>query len=283
MTAVLSRSPRSASTVDRDAAAAGRRAEGGAGRPGVLPVRQPQARAAARGPGLPRRADPQRGHGHQRRRSPPPGSPCSRWSPPSWSMGVAVAACLVLGLRLRRRRRAAGPAARRRLAGGGVARPHGRRRQDRLACIWRVLIGWYRFETSSAVRCCCCRSGSPPSPSCSSSRPCSTRRCAPSTAPPRAPQPTGERPSVLRSLLVAPTDYGVLCLVFLLLGAPAVFVAGYGVLFLAARRRYLALALGQVVQRDGQVVTMSTSQASRRRTGCAMTPSVGGRPAGVGR
>jgi phosphatidylglycerophosphate synthase len=44
---------------------------------------------------------------------------------------------------------------------------------------------------------------------------------------------TEERPSVLRSLLVAPTDYGVLCLVFVLLGAPVVFVTVYGLLGLA--------------------------------------------------
>ena len=44
---------------------------------------------------------------------------------------------------------------------------------------------------------------------------------------------SAERPSVLRSLLVAPTDYGVLCLVFLLLGAPTVFLGVYGLLFLA--------------------------------------------------
>lgn len=54
-------------------------------------------------------------------------------------------------------------------------------------------------------------------------------------------QATGERPSVLRSLLVAPTDYGLLCLVFLLLGAPAVFYGAYSFLF-AATAGYLALA-----------------------------------------
>jgi phosphatidylglycerophosphate synthase len=53
---------------------------------------------------------------------------------------------------------------------------------------------------------------------------------------------TDERSSVLRSLLVAPTDYGVLCLVFSLLGAPTVFLAGYGLL-LAASAGYLLLGL----------------------------------------
>jgi len=52
----------------------------------------------------------------------------------------------------------------------------------------------------------------------------------------------GERASVVRSLLVAPTDYGVLCLVFLLLGSTPAFLAGYG--FLAAGSAgYVLLAL----------------------------------------
>jgi phosphatidylglycerophosphate synthase len=43
----------------------------------------------------------------------------------------------------------------------------------------------------------------------------------------------GSRAPVLRSLLVAPTDYGVLCLVFALYGATSVFFVGYSLLFLA--------------------------------------------------
>lgn len=52
---------------------------------------------------------------------------------------------------------------------------------------------------------------------------------------------TAERPGTLRSLLVAPTDYGVLCLVFVLLGATDVFLVVYGALF-AATALYLAAA-----------------------------------------
>ena len=52
------------------------------------------------------------------------------------------------------------------------------------------------------------------------------------------------RPGVLRSLLVAPTDYGVLCLVFVLLGAPAVFLGAYGLLALGTAG-YVVLALGR--------------------------------------
>lgn len=61
-------------------------------------------------------------------------------------------------------------------------------------------------------------------------------------APSASGPPTGARPSVLRSLLVVPTDYGVLCLVFVLLGAPVVFLVGYTLLF-AGSAGYLALAV----------------------------------------
>lgn len=52
---------------------------------------------------------------------------------------------------------------------------------------------------------------------------------------------TGGSPSVLRSLLVAPTDYGVLCLTYALMGAPLAFLSVYGALFVATAA-YLALA-----------------------------------------
>ena len=42
---------------------------------------------------------------------------------------------------------------------------------------------------------------------------------------------THRSPSLIRSLLVMPTDYGVLCLIFLLLGQPTAFFAAYTVLF----------------------------------------------------
>jgi phosphatidylglycerophosphate synthase len=55
--------------------------------------------------------------------------------------------------------------------------------------------------------------------------------------------PSGRRPGGLRSLLTAPTDYGVLCLAFLLLGAPGPFAVVYTALF-AATAGYLLLATG---------------------------------------
>lgn len=59
-------------------------------------------------------------------------------------------------------------------------------------------------------------------------------------AAPRSAPTTG-RPSVARSLLVVPTDYGVLACSFLLLGNPTVFLGAYGALFVATAG-YLALA-----------------------------------------
>ena len=53
------------------------------------------------------------------------------------------------------------------------------------------------------------------------------------------------RPSTLRSLLVLPTDYGVLALSFALLAAPAVFLGVYGVL-LAGTAGYLLLVVRRV-------------------------------------
>jgi phosphatidylglycerophosphate synthase len=53
---------------------------------------------------------------------------------------------------------------------------------------------------------------------------------------------TAATPSVVRSLLVIPTDYGVFCLVFLLWGLREVYAVVYGLLFVA-NLAFLALAL----------------------------------------
>ncbi|PWW21395.1 CDP-alcohol phosphatidyltransferase-like enzyme [Geodermatophilus normandii] len=62
-----------------------------------------------------------------------------------------------------------------------------------------------------------------------------TAHGAPTRAAPRA-----GRASVLRSLLVLPTDYGALCLVFVLLGSAPAFLAGYGLLALCTAGFVLA-------------------------------------------
>jgi phosphatidylglycerophosphate synthase len=59
-----------------------------------------------------------------------------------------------------------------------------------------------------------------------------------------AQQPNVRGDSVVKSLLIAPTDYGVLCLVFLAFGTPALFVVLYGAL-LAANLLFLAAAIAK--------------------------------------
>jgi phosphatidylglycerophosphate synthase len=56
------------------------------------------------------------------------------------------------------------------------------------------------------------------------------------------PTPADAAPSAVRSLLVAPTDYGVLCLTFLILGWHQVFLVLYTLLFVA-NAAFLLLAL----------------------------------------
>lgn len=54
-------------------------------------------------------------------------------------------------------------------------------------------------------------------------------------------QITRRRGSAIKSILLVPTDYGVLCLVFVLLGAPILFFTVYS-LFFAANTMHLVLA-----------------------------------------
>jgi phosphatidylglycerophosphate synthase len=76
-----------------------------------------------------------------------------------------------------------------------------------------------------------------------------------------APPPPRVPASPVRTLLKIPTDYGVLCLIFLLLGAPVVFFGAYSVLALGSAG-YLVLVLrkwrGDVAALDADVTTGST-------------------------
>ena len=73
-------------------------------------------------------------------------------------------------------------------------------------------------------------------------------------------------PSTLRSLLVAPTDYGVLCLSFVLLGAPMAFFTLYALLF-AGSFGYLALAAIKWFR------LMGSLDAAKVSTAATATPS----------
>lgn len=70
------------------------------------------------------------------------------------------------------------------------------------------------------------------------------------------PNPRGE--SVLKSLLIVPSDYGVLCLVFLTLAWPPVFLTLYGLLMLAN----LVLLLAALSKWYGELTTLGAPQQS---------------------
>lgn len=160
--------------------------------------------------------------------------------PPSGPMGVAVAACLVMGYALDS---ADGQLAR--LRGGGS--PAGEWLDHMVdaakACSLHlaVLIGMYRFEIVPPgllllvpLGYCVVDSvlyfGTMLNDALRAQHGVRTRA-----------QQSGERPGVMRSLLVLPTDYGLLCCVFVLFGAPSLFVPVYTSLFLAMAA-FLALA-----------------------------------------
>ncbi|MCZ2817747.1 CDP-alcohol phosphatidyltransferase family protein [Modestobacter sp. VKM Ac-2984] len=160
--------------------------------------------------------------------------------PPSWAMGLTVALLLVLGYAFDS---ADGQLAR--LRGGGS--PAGEWLDHMVDALkiaslhLALLIGWYRADLVEGEAWLLLPLGfSAVSVVLFFGTLLNESLRAQHGAPTRAAH-TGERPSVLRSLLVVPTDYGLLCLVFVLLGAPVVFVTAYGLLFLATAA-YLALA-----------------------------------------
>lgn len=67
------------------------------------------------------------------------------------------------------------------------------------------------------------------------------------------PVPRGAATSFVRSVLVIPTDYGLLCVIFVLLGAPLVFFWVYAALFVA-NAGFMALASVKWF-RDMQILT----------------------------
>ncbi|MGY1630917.1 CDP-alcohol phosphatidyltransferase family protein [Geodermatophilus sp. SYSU D01186] len=159
--------------------------------------------------------------------------------PPSLPMGLAVAACLVLGYALDA---ADGQLAR--LRGGGS--PAGEWLDHMVDAAkasslhLAVLIGAYRFGTADeawlliplgyCVVDAVTYFGTMLNEALRAQHGVATRA-----------QRTGQRVGVSRSLLTLPTDYGLLACVFVLFGAPSLFVPTYTVLFLAAAA-FLALA-----------------------------------------
>lgn len=76
------------------------------------------------------------------------------------------------------------------------------------------------------------------------------------------PAPENGHSTILRSLLVIPTDYGFLCLIFVLLGAPQVFFAAYTLMFLANAGHLLLASVKwfRDMERLGSVGTASGGQ-----------------------
>jgi len=160
--------------------------------------------------------------------------------PPSWGMGAAVTACLVVGYAFDA---ADGQLAR--LRGGGS--PAGEWLDHMVdsaktsSLHLAVLIGMYRFETVERgplllIPLGYCVVGAVLFFGTMLNEALRERHGAVTRA-----ARTDERPSVLRSLVVVPTDYGLLCWVFVLLGAPMVFLSVYAFLFVATAA-YLVLA-----------------------------------------
>jgi phosphatidylglycerophosphate synthase len=156
--------------------------------------------------------------------------------PHGWSTGVAVAACLAVGYALDS---ADGQLAR--LRGGGS--PAGEWLDHMVDAVkatsvhLALLIGLYRFEAVDAgllllpIGYCVVDAtlffGTMLN---------DALRAQHGVRPP----PPAGRPSVVRSLFALPTDYGLLCVLFLALGAPALFLSGYALMF-AGTAAYLAL------------------------------------------
>ncbi|WP_249933311.1 CDP-alcohol phosphatidyltransferase family protein [Blastococcus sp. CCUG 61487] len=160
--------------------------------------------------------------------------------PPSGWMGLAVTGCLVIGYALDA---ADGQLAR--LRGGGS--PAGEWLDHMVDSVkiatlhLAVLIGWYRFETVDRGALLLLPLGFAVVAVVHFFATLLNEALRAQHGGRTRAEPVGERPSVLRSLVVAPTDYGVLCLSFLLLAVPSAFIAAYAFLFVATAG-YLLLA-----------------------------------------
>ncbi|WP_138731713.1 CDP-alcohol phosphatidyltransferase family protein [Modestobacter excelsi] len=159
---------------------------------------------------------------------------------PSWAMGVAVAACLVVGYALDS---ADGQLAR--LRGGGS--PAGEWLDHMVDAAkasslhLAVLIGLYRFGDLDSRAWLLVPLGYCVVDAVLYFGTMLNDALRAQHGVPIRSQQRGERAGVLRSLLVLPTDYGLLCCVFVLFGAPALFLPVY-TLLLVAMTAFLALA-----------------------------------------
>ncbi len=159
-------------------------------------------------------------------------------APHSWTTGLAVAACLVLGYALDA---ADGQLAR--LRGGGS--PAGEWLDHMVdsvkACSLHLalLVGLYRSGAVDVELLLIPLAYCVVDSSLFFGTMLNEALRAQHGVPTRA-QPSDRRPGLLRSLAALPTDYGLLCLIFLLLGVPGMFLPAYGLMF-AGTAAYLVL------------------------------------------
>ncbi len=164
---------------------------------------------------------------------------------PSWWLGFAVTALLVVGYALDA---ADGQLAR--LRGGGSVT--GEWLDHMVDCLkistlhMCVLINWYPLPRHRPTDGRPDRRAVAPRPDGLRGRRCGVvlrpdpqRAAGPgaglrSASPTSAASADAETPSILVSLLKVPTDYGLLCLIFLLLGASELFVGAYTLMFVGS-------------------------------------------------
>jgi phosphatidylglycerophosphate synthase len=160
--------------------------------------------------------------------------------PPSWATGLAVAGCLVLGYALDS---ADGQVAR--LRGGGS--PAGEWLDHVVDAIkavslhLAVLVGFYRFDVVEGELWLLVPIGYCVVDTVTYFATMLNEALRAQHGVATRAQRSDRPPGVGRSLLTLPTDYGLLACVFVLYGAPALFVPAYTLMFLAAGG-FLALA-----------------------------------------
>lgn len=161
---------------------------------------------------------------------------------PSWLLGLTVSACLVLGYAFDA---ADGQLAR--VRGGGS--PAGEWLDHMVDCVkvsslhLSLAVGLYRFElvdrgVALLVPLCFAVVAAVHFFGAILNDQLRRQHAVGSTSIP------ADRASVPRSLIVIPTDYGLLCLVFVLIGEPTLFFVAYTFLF-TATTLYLVLASGK--------------------------------------
>lgn len=180
---------------------------------------------------------------------------------PTWGLGIVVTACLVVGYAFDA---ADGQLAR--LRGGGT--PAGEWLDHMVDCVkvsslhLALVIGMYRFDYVERDAALLIPLGFAVVAAVHFFGAILNDQLRRQHAAPFNAALVGQTAPVLRSLIVIPTDYGLLCLVFLLVGNPTVFFWAYTFLF-AVTALYLLLAS---VKWFGEMASLGSVSGSVRET-----------------